>query len=81
MAQRSDSGEGNSVREGPHTIPTVGIEADVRPIGEDGVDRMREAEIQSRRAYGEAGTSVRRERVCSKSPSHHAEDGGPGKGS
>ena len=81
MAQRSDSGEGNSVREGPHTIPTVGIEADVRPIGEDGGNRTRDTEIQRKRAYVEAGTSVRRERVCSKSPSHHAEDGGPGKGS
>ena len=38
-------------------------------------------ENQSGRAYGEASTLIPRERVCSESPSPHAEDGGLGKGS
>ena len=36
--------------------------------------------FQGRRAYGEAGTSVPRERVWSEPPSRHAEDEGPGEG-
>ena len=52
--------------------------ADVSPIGEDGGDKMGNKEIQSGRAYGEAGTSVPRERVRSKSPSRHTEEEGPG---
>ena len=61
--QRKDSGDGNPVREGPHTVPAVGIEANVRPIGENGRERRRDTENQSGRSYGEAGTSVPRERV------------------
>ena len=53
---------------------------DVRPIGEDGGDRTGNMEIQSGRAYGEAGTSVPRERVRSESPSQHAEDEVPRQG-
>ena len=53
----------------------------MRPIGENGGERTRDTENQSGRAYGEAGTSVPRERVWSESPSRHAEDEGPGKGS
>ena len=78
--QRRECDNENPVREGPQTVPAVGIEADVRPIGEDGVNRTRDAEIQSGRAYGEAGTLVPRERVRSESPSRHAEDEGPRKG-
>ena len=62
-AQRGDSGDGNPVREGPHTVPTVSNKADVRPKIDDGVDRTRDAENQSGRAYREAGSSVPRERV------------------
>ena len=36
--------------------------------------------IQGERAYGEAGTSVPRERVWSKPPSRLEEDEGPGQG-
>ena len=49
-------------------MPAVGIEADMRPIGGDGVNRATDTEIQSRRAYGEAGTSVPRERVRASHP-------------
>ena len=62
-------------------MPVVSIKADVRPIGENGGKRTRDTENQSGRAYGEAGTSVPRERVWSESPSRHAEDEGLGKGS
>ena len=78
--QRRECDNENPVREGPHTVPAVGIEADVRPIGEDGVDRTRDTEIQSKRAYGEAGTLVPQERVWSEPPSRHAEDEGLGEG-
>ena len=54
-------------------MPAVGVEADVRSIAGDGVNRTGDTEIQSRRAYGEACTS-------GESPSRHAEDEGPGQG-
>ena len=52
----------------------------MRAIGENDGERTRDTENQSGRAYGEAGTSVPRERVWSKSPSRHAEDKGQGQG-
>ena len=61
-------------------MPVVDIKADVRPIGENGGDRTGDTEIQSRRTYGEASTSVPRERVRSESPSRQAEDEGQGQG-
>ena len=66
MAQRRDSDDGNPVREGPHTVPVVGIEADVRPIGKNGGERTSDTGNECGRAYGEAGTSVSRERGWSE---------------
>ena len=68
-------GKGGPSYGDPHTVPVVGIEADVRPIGEDGGNRTRDTEIQRKRAYVEAGTSIPRERVWSESPSRLAEEG------
>ena len=70
-------GKGGPSYGDPHTVPAVGIEADVRPIGGDGVKRTRDTKNQNGRPYGKAGTSVPRERVWSESTSRHAEDEGP----
>ena len=71
-AQRGDCDNGNPVSEDPNTVAAVGIRVGMRPIGKNGGDRTRDAVVQSGRAYGEAGTSVPREKVWSEPPSRLA---------